>query len=70
MLAEEEVEVLLGFFSSDAERVIIMAVRGSSAQRENVKRIIETARSLVSTEKNLKPPQSTVTQQWTSRSKF
>ncbi|GAC22073.1 hypothetical protein [Paraglaciecola arctica] len=44
-VGEYVVEALLAVFPNDAEMVITTAVRESSAQRENVKRIIETAQN-------------------------
>jgi hypothetical protein len=44
-VGEYVVEALLAVFPNDAEMVITTAVRESSAQRENVKKIIETAQN-------------------------
>jgi hypothetical protein len=44
-VGEYVVEALLAVFPNNAEMVITTAVRESSAQRENVKRIIETAQN-------------------------
>jgi len=43
VVGEYVVEALLAIFPNDAEDVVTTAVRESGAQRENVKRIIETA---------------------------
>jgi hypothetical protein len=43
LVGEYVVEALLAVFPNDAEDVVTTAVRESGAQRENVKRIIETA---------------------------
>ena len=45
-VGEYVVEALLAVFPNDAEVVITTAVRESSAQREHVKKIIETAQNL------------------------
>jgi alkylhydroperoxidase/carboxymuconolactone decarboxylase family protein YurZ len=45
LVGEYVVEALLAVFPNDAESVVSTAVRESGAQRENVKRIIETAQN-------------------------
>ena len=45
VVGEYVVEALLAVFPNDAEKVITTAVRESSAQRENVKKIIATAQN-------------------------